>query len=87
MRRPRHYGPGQYSATVSSNEWEWRCAPHRYACALLVEKVSLTAWLAAWLAAFARCAQGEGKRDTSVIMIKMHYPILGEDMKDAGRVF
>lgn len=52
-----------------------------------MEKVSLTACLAAWLAAFARCAQGEGKRDTSVIMIKMHYPILGEDMKDAGRVF
>lgn len=26
---------------------------------------------------------GEGKRDPSVIMIKMHYPILGEDMKDA----
>ena len=31
--------------------------------------------------------QGEGKRDTSVIMIKMHYPILGQDMKDAGRIF
>jgi hypothetical protein len=30
---------------------------------------------------------GEGKRDTSVILIKLHYPILGEDMTDAGRVF
>ena len=32
-------------------------------------------------------SQGEGKRDTSVIMIKMHYPILGQDMTDAGRIF